>query len=83
MPLSIFLIVLFAAALHAGWNAAVKISGDKTVAMLLVTSTAALLAALALPFLDQPLPASWSFIAASARAMRSTVSKRCEPSSRY
>lgn len=66
MSLSIFLVVLFAAALHAGWNAAVKISGDKTVAMLLVTSTAALLAALILPFLDQPLPASWAFIAASA-----------------
>lgn len=66
MPLSIFLVVLFAAALHAGWNAAVKISGDKTITTLLVTSTAAAIAALGLPFLHQPLPASWIFIAASA-----------------
>ena len=66
MSLSIFLIVLFAAALHASWNAVVKISGDKTVTTLLVTTTAAVIAALTLPFLDQPLPASWGFIAASA-----------------
>lgn len=65
MPFHIFIIVLFAAALHAGWNAAVKLGGDKTVTTLMVTSAAAAIAALVLPFLRQPLPASWSFIAAS------------------
>jgi drug/metabolite transporter (DMT)-like permease len=65
MSLSLFLLVLFAAALHAGWNAIVKLGGDKTVTTLLVTSAAAALAALALPFLPPPAAASWGFIAAS------------------
>jgi drug/metabolite transporter (DMT)-like permease len=65
MSLSLFLLVLFAAALHAGWNAIVKLGGDKTVTTLLVTSAAAALAALALPFLPPPAAASRGFIAAS------------------
>jgi drug/metabolite transporter (DMT)-like permease len=65
MPLSVFAVILFAAALHAGWNAAVKLGGDKTVTTMLVTSAAAVLAALVLPFLTPPAAASWGFIAAS------------------
>lgn len=65
MSLPLFALVLFAAALHAGWNAIVKLGGDKTVTTALVTGAAAALAALALPFLRQPAPASWLYIAAS------------------
>lgn len=66
MPTSVFLLVLLAAALHAGWNAIVKGAGDKRLSTVLVTSSSGLLSALALPFLDQPAAASWLFIAASA-----------------
>jgi drug/metabolite transporter (DMT)-like permease len=65
MSLSLFLLVLFAAALHAGWNAIVKLGGDKTVTTALVTGAAAAISLLLLPFLRQPAPASWLHIAAS------------------
>lgn len=65
MGMSLFAIVLFAAALHAGWNAIVKGGGDTLLTTVLVTASAALLAIAALPFLPAPAPASWPFIAAS------------------
>ncbi len=46
MPLSIFLLVLAAAALHASWNAIVKRGPDKFLGTVLVTGSAALLSAL-------------------------------------
>lgn len=61
-----FCIVLFAAALHAGWNALVKGGGDKLMTTVTVTSSAAAIAVVALPFLPQPARESWPFIAASA-----------------
>lgn len=45
MPLSIFLLVLAAAALHASWNAIVKRGPDKFLGTVLVTGSAALLSA--------------------------------------
>ncbi len=66
MPTSVFLVVLLAAALHAGWNAIVKGGGDKRLSTALVAASSGLLSAVALPFLDQPAAASWPFIAASA-----------------
>lgn len=65
MPLSIFLAVLFSALLHAGWNAVVKIGADKLLSTALVTAASALISTLCLPFLPQPDPASWPFIAGS------------------
>lgn len=68
MPLSIFLLVLAAAALHASWNAIVKRGPDKFLGTVLVTGSAALLSAAALPFLPfLPFPAahSWPWLAAS------------------
>lgn len=64
--------VLGAALLHAGWNALLKRrdanarTGDPLVATLLVVAGAAGCAAILLPFLDAPAPASWPFIAASS-----------------
>jgi drug/metabolite transporter (DMT)-like permease len=65
MPAHVVYIVLFAALMNAGWNALVKSGGDKLLTTIMITTTAAGLAALALPFLPQPAPASWPFIAAS------------------
>ena len=55
-------IVLFAALLNASWNAIVKSGGDKLLTTVMITTAAACVAALALPFLPQPAPASWPFI---------------------
>jgi drug/metabolite transporter (DMT)-like permease len=65
MPIGVFAIVLFAAALHASWNAIVKGGGDKLLTTVLITTSAALIGAIALPALRQPDAASWPFILAS------------------
>ena len=66
MPANVFIIILFAAMLHASWNALVKREGNKTTTTILVTASAALIAALVLPFVPPPARPSWIFIAASA-----------------
>jgi drug/metabolite transporter (DMT)-like permease len=58
--------VLFAALMHASWNALLKSSGDRFLTTALVASGGALVGILALPFLQAPAPASWPFIAASS-----------------
>lgn len=65
MTLATFGVVLFAAAIHATWNAIVKGSSDKLLTASLVTGSAGLLAIIILPFLEPPAPASWPFIGAS------------------
>ena len=65
MSLPVFLVVLFAALMHATWNAVVKGGDDKLLTTVLVTASASCLSALALPFLPAPAPASWPFIAGS------------------
>lgn len=63
MAVEIALLVLVAAALHAGWNALVKISGDRIAVMAVVTLAGCLLSMLVLPFVDSPAPASWPLLA--------------------
>ncbi len=65
MSATVFLIVLATAALHAGWNALVKGSSDKTASAVAICLAAAVVAALVLPFVAQPARASWPFIAGS------------------
>jgi drug/metabolite transporter (DMT)-like permease len=65
VPLSIVLLVLAAALMHAAWNALVKTSRDVSLDTALVACTAALLALTLLPFLPLPAPASWPFLAIS------------------
>jgi len=65
MSVAVFAVVLFAAALHATWNAIVKRAGDKLLTMILVTTAGGLIAAAALPFLPPPNAASWPYIAVS------------------
>jgi drug/metabolite transporter (DMT)-like permease len=66
MHLLVFAAVLLAAFLHAAWNALVKSAADKFLTTIMVASSAALLAAIALPFLTSPASESWPYIAASA-----------------
>lgn len=65
MSTSVLAALLLAALLHASWNAALKAQPDTRLAALAVSAGAALLAALSLPFLAAPAPASWPFIALS------------------
>jgi drug/metabolite transporter (DMT)-like permease len=65
MSLAIFLAVLFAAFLHAGWNALIKFGGSRLTGMLILTMSQA---AIALPVvLTNPLPARavWPWLLAS------------------
>jgi drug/metabolite transporter (DMT)-like permease len=66
MPIEVMLPVLFGAALHAVWNALVKSGSDKLLDTALMVAFSALLSASALPFLAQPLAASWPMLGASA-----------------
>src|SRR5579872_1469861 len=65
MPLSVFFIVLLAAALHAGWNALVKVRLDPFLAMTLITSVCAVIAAPLLVITGLPNVAAWPWIVAS------------------
>ncbi len=65
MTLTVFLIVLFAAALHASWNALVKSTGDKVVSMTAITIGHAPLALIAIPFVPTPAPESWPYLICS------------------
>ena len=51
MTASVFLLVLFAAALHAGWNAIVKGAGDKFAMAVAICLAAALISALLIRYL--------------------------------
>ncbi len=65
MSIPVFLAVLAAAALHAGWNALIKIRLEPFIAMTLICDMCALIALFALPITGLPNPASWPWIAAS------------------
>jgi drug/metabolite transporter (DMT)-like permease len=63
MSIEITLFVLLAAALNAGWNAVIKISGDRIASMAVVTVFGSLVSLLVLPFVGLPDPASWPLLA--------------------
>lgn len=65
MSTAIFGLILIAAAFHATWNAIVKAGSNKFLTTVLVTASAAVLAALLLPFFPIPHRASWPYILAS------------------
>jgi drug/metabolite transporter (DMT)-like permease len=65
MQLFVVGVVLFAALIHAAWNALLKTGSDTGLTTALITTAAACLAAVALPFLPAPAPASWPYIAGS------------------
>ncbi len=57
--------VLASALFHATWNALIKGSSDTLLSAIGITGVATLLAALGLPWLPPPAPASWPFLLAS------------------
>ena len=61
-------VVLFAALLHASWNAIVKAGKDTFLTTVLVSAGAALISLAVLPFVNTPAPASWPYLAASSVA---------------
>ena len=62
---AVTLAVLGAALLHAGWNAMIKSSSDKLLDTALVCAGGVAVTAPFIPFVQQPAPASWPYLAAS------------------
>jgi drug/metabolite transporter (DMT)-like permease len=65
MQLFVVGVVLFSALIHASWNALLKTGSDTVLTTALITTSAACLAAVLLPFLPAPNVASWPYIAGS------------------
>lgn len=65
MEIHVAALVLLAAAMHAGWNALIKIKSDRVSAMTAVTLFGSLVSLVALPFVPLPSPASWWLLALS------------------
>lgn len=66
MSLLVFCVILFAAALHAVWNAIVKNGSDTLLTTVLVATSGAAIGLVALPFLPPIAPAAWPYLAISA-----------------
>ena len=66
MTIGVFLALLGAALLHAGWNALVKIGLDRFSAILLLALVQGAIALLLLPFFGPPQAGSWPWVAGSA-----------------
>ena len=65
MPFEVMLIVLFAALLHATWNALIKSGSDKLLDAVMLCTCSGVIALVALPFLPLPAAASWPYLIAS------------------
>jgi drug/metabolite transporter (DMT)-like permease len=65
MTLSVFFAVLAAAALHAGWNAVLKIRIEPFLAMLLIAGAGSLLGLVAVSWTGWPIAAAWPMLVAS------------------
>ncbi len=61
----VFAAVLFAAACHAGWNAAIKRGLDPLATTVLISIGAAIVSAVLLPFVGLPAAAAWPWCGAS------------------
>ena len=62
MTAAVFFAVLFAAALHAGWNALVKTGLDRFSSILFLGIVQGAIALLLLPFFGLPAPAAWPWV---------------------
>lgn len=62
MALEITLVVVLAAMFNAGWNALIKVSGDRIAVMALVTLLGSVASLLVLPFVEMPNAESWPFL---------------------
>ena len=66
MDATVFWAILAAAALHAGWNAVVKVGLDRFSAILLLALVQSAIALLLLPLFAVPAAAAWPWLIASA-----------------
>ncbi|MDP6707622.1 MAG: EamA family transporter [Alphaproteobacteria bacterium] len=66
METTVFLAVLAAAAMHAGWNAVVKIGLDSYLAVTLIGVATGLVALACLPFVPTPTGTIWFWVVGSA-----------------
>ena len=66
MSLFVFCVILFAAALHATWNAIVKGGTDTLLTTVLIAAAAAAIGLVTLPFLPPIAPAAWIYLGISA-----------------
>lgn len=62
----VFVAVLLAAFLHAGWNSVIKVGLDRVSTVLLLALVQAVIALPILPFIAQPAMESWPWIVAAA-----------------
>jgi drug/metabolite transporter (DMT)-like permease len=65
MPLQITLVVLFAALLHASWNALLRAGSDRLWSMTIMCMAIALVCVVVVFFVPLPEPASWVYVIAS------------------
>jgi len=65
LPIEAVALVLFAALLHASWNALVKVGNDRLVVLAIANGMGVLIALFIAPFVPLPLTASWPYLAAS------------------
>ncbi len=65
MTFEVALAVLLAAGLHAGWNALIKIRGERLIVMAVVTCFGSIFSLLFIPFVDIPHPDSLPFLGAA------------------
>lgn len=66
MPYHIVLLILFAALLHASWNALLRGGADRLWSMTIMCLAVALASAVIAAFLEAPAPASWFYAVLSA-----------------
>ncbi|HYE27517.1 MAG TPA: EamA family transporter [Allosphingosinicella sp.] len=66
MSLAVFLAVLFAAALHAGWNAVIKLGLDRFSSILFLALAQGAIALLLLPWFGLPPRAAWPWVLAGS-----------------
>ncbi len=63
LDVQITVLVLFAAFLHASWNALVKAGGDPLLTIATVSAASMVLSGLLVPFTAAPAPPSWPYLA--------------------
>ena len=63
MSATVFALVLVAAAMHAAWNAIVKVSGDRLVMMGILTGVGGVAGLGLIPFVATPAPEAWPYLA--------------------
>ena len=66
MSLTVLALIMFAALLHATWNALIKLGGDRLIIMALLSGSSGVIGLCLTPFFPLPAPAAWPFIAATS-----------------